>query len=191
MRVSLLVFWSSAVLLAAGCATQSAHYDYDESVDFARFRDWVWQPHPEEQPSGDPRVDNPLTRKRIESAIARNLEARGYRQSDTEKADFRVGYVVTVRRVPGSTTVGGSIGFGRYSGGSGVGISIGGPATSLDEHEEGTLFIDVRNGETGDLAWRGSTTGRLDPSATPQESEQRIGRIVDEILANFPPGKGN
>lgn len=189
MRAFQLISWLPAVLLATGCVTQPASYDYDKAVDFAKYRHWTWLPHPEKQASGDPRVDNPLTRKRIESAISRNLDARGYRQSDAEMADFRVGYLVTVRKVPSSTTVGGSIGFGRYRGGSGIGISIGGPAVPLNDYEKGTLFIDMRDSRTDDLAWRGSSTGQLDPFASPEESQQRINTIVDEILKNFPPGK--
>lgn len=191
MHAVRLIAWMPFVFLAAGCATQSASYDYDQKVDFSTFQDWAWLPHPEDQPSGDPRVDNPLTRQRIEAAIAGNLEDRGYRLVDAGSADFRVGYVVTVRRVPGSTYVGTSFGFGRYGGGSGVGVSFGGPARPLDEHEEGTLLIDIRDAKSDNLAWRGSSTGRLDPSATPGESEQRIKGFVDEILANFPPGKGS
>lgn len=190
MRALRLIFWLVVPVLAPGCATQPAAFDYDASVDFGQYRRWAWLPRPEAQPSGDPRIDNALTRKRIESAIARNLAAKGYAPSDTEAADFRVGYVVTIEKRPGSTTVGSSIGFGRYGGGSGFGISIGGPARSLGDYEEGTLFIDVRDGNSDDLTWRGSSTSRLEQSATPEEAERKIDEIVGEILKNFPPRPG-
>lgn len=191
MRILRLIIWNLALALAAGCATQPANYDYDDSVDFGNYRHWSWLPHSEGQASGDPRIDNSLTRKRIESAISSSLAAKGYEQSDPEAADFRVGYVVTIQKRPGSTTVGTSVGFGRYGGGSGFGISFGGPATTIGEYEEGTLLIDVRDRKTGDLIWRGSSTSRLDQTATPEESERKINEIVEEILANFPPERNS
>ena len=187
MPLSRFIVPALACILAAGCASRPASYDYDEAVDFRELRRWSWQPRAEEQPSGDPRIDNPLTRQRIESAVARELAAKGYDKATRDTADFDVGYLMMIDKRLGSTSVGASIGFGRYSGGSGVGVSIGGPTTPLREYEEGTLIIDVKHRESGKLLWRGSSRTRLSRTGTPEESEQLINRIVGEILANFPP----
>ena len=189
MRLAHLVAPMMAAALALGCAGQQAYYDYDQSVDFGKLRRWAWLPHADEKPSGDPRIDNPLTRQRIESAVTRTLTARGYEKSSEDTADFRVGYLVTVEKNVSSGGVSTSFGFGRYSGGSGVGVTIGGPSTPLREYDEGTLFIDIKDPKSGDLLWRGSSTSRLGQADTPEQSEKVIDRIVEEILANFPPGK--
>ena len=178
-----------AAALALGCSGPQAYYDYDQSTDFAKLKRWAWLPQAEEKASGDPRIDNSLTRQRIESAVTRTLTAKGYEKSSEETADFRVGYVVTVEKRLGSGGVSTSFGFGRYSGGSGVGVTIGGPSTPAREYEEGTLLIDIKDPKTGDLMWRGSSTSRLGQADTPEQSEKVIDRIVEEILANFPPGK--
>ncbi len=65
---------------------------YDESVDFGRYLRWAWLPQPQKQLSGNPRIDNALTRKRIESAVSRSLATKGYEQADAQLADFRVGH---------------------------------------------------------------------------------------------------
>lgn len=177
--------------LVSGCTPQQAYYDYDKSVDFGKLERWTWLPRGQEKPSGDPRIDNDLTRRRIEAAVTRNLTARGFEKIDQGAADFRVGYLVTIEKNVSSGSVGTSFGFGRYGGGSGVGITIGGPSRPLYEYDEGTLFIDMRSPESNDLLWRGSSTNVLGQTSTPEESQQLIDRIVDEILANFPPGKGS
>ena len=50
-------------------------------------------------------------------------------------------------------------------------------------------MIDMKSPDSHDLLWRGSSTNVLGQSDTPEESEQLINRLVDEILTNFPPGK--
>lgn len=179
-----------AVSLGAGCAGQQATYDYDNAVDFGKYRRWTWLPQSESKPSGDPRIDSPLMRQRIEAAVTRTLETRGYAKSEAQAADFDVGYLVMIENRVDTSGVSTSIGFGRSSGGSGVGISIGGPATRPREYEEGTLIIDVRDKDSGKLVWRGTSTRRLGRARTPEESEQIVNEIVEEILANFPPKRG-
>jgi len=176
-----------AVVLGAGCASQPAGYDYDDSVDFSQLQRWTWLVQAQENPSTDPRIDNPLLKKRIEASLSRTLEAKGYEKSDMQAADFEVGYLVTVQKKLSSSGVSTSVGFGRNSGGSGFGISIAGPGSQPREYEEGTLIIDIRDKASDRLVWRGSSTSRLGRAATPEESQEKINTIVEEILANFPP----
>lgn len=178
------------LMLATGCASQPAGYDYDESVDFSQLHRWAWLPQRQEKSSGDVHIDSPLVRKRIEAAVTRTLQAKGYQQADTQEADFDVGYLVTVDKRLSSSGVSSSVGFGRYSGGSGFGISFGGPGTQPREYEEGTLIIDFKNQNSGKLIWRGSSTRRLGQAGTPEKSEKMINEVVEEILANFPPERG-
>lgn len=191
MRLHYLIAAFLAAAIASGCTTQQAYYDYNQSVDFSKLRRWTWLPHAQESPSGDPRIDNQLTRQRIEAAINRNLAARGFKKVNQGAADFRVGYLVTIEKDVSSGSVGTTFGFGRYSGGSGVGITFGGPSTPLREYDEGTLFIDMKSPDSDDLLWRGSSTSRLGQADTPEQSEMLINRIVNEILMNFPPATGS
>lgn len=179
----------AATAIVAACATQPAHYDFDDSVNFDHYRRWSWIPQPQQQMSGDPRIDNPLTMKRIEAAVERNLAAKEFEQTDSAP-DFKVGYLVTVEKKLSSSSVGGSFGFGRYSGASGIGVSVGAPQTQIREYKEGTLILDITDATSNKLVWRGSSTSRLGESRTPEESERLINQMVEEILANFPPPTG-
>lgn len=190
MRIRRLSVPILAVLLGAGCASQPAGYDYDNSVDFSRFQRWAWLAQRQGKSSGDARIDSPLVQKRIEAAVSRTLEAKGFEETEAQTADFDVGYLVTVEKRISSSGVSTSVGFGRYSGGSGFGISVGGPGTQPREYEVGTLIIDIKDKKSGKLAWRGSSTSRLDQARTPEESEKVINQMVEEILANFPPNPG-
>jgi hypothetical protein len=186
MKLARIALSLTATAVLTSCATQRAHYDFDNSVDFAQYHHWAWLPEPKKQASGDHRIDNPLTMQRIEAAVERNLAAKGFERSESD-ADFEVGYLVTVEKQLSSSGVGGSFGFGRYSGGSGVGMSFGGPQIQIREYEEGTLILDITDAGSDKLIWRGSSTSRLGEARTPEDSERIINRMVEEILANFPP----
>jgi hypothetical protein len=186
MKLASITLSLTASALLAACATQQAQYDFDDSVDFAQYRRWAWLPQPNKQASGDPRIDNPLIMQRIESAVERNLAAKGFKQTESGE-DFEVGYLVTVEKQLSSSGVGGSFGFGRYSGGSGVGMSFGGPQIQIREYEEGTLILEITDASSDKLVWHGSSTSRLSDARTPEDSERIINQMVEEILANFPP----
>jgi hypothetical protein len=186
LRSALLIL--AAALLSA-CASQRVGYDYDETVDFGQYQRWAWSPQAQEpQSDADPLIDNPLLRQRIEAAVARTLAAKGYEQTGSESAQLTVAYAVSVEKKLSSGGVSTSFGFGTYSGGSGVGVSIGGPGTRVREQKEGTLIIDIMDRNTGDLIWRGSSTRPIGTAKTPEESERIVNEAVTEILAKFPPG---
>jgi hypothetical protein len=71
------------------------------------------------------------------------------------------------------------------------GYRVGGwggwPQTYAYDYTEGTLLIDVIDPATMTLLWRGTGTGVVDPTASPQRREQRINDAVDRILDEFPP----
>ena len=57
-------------------------------------------------------------------------------------------------------------------------------APMIDQYEEGTLIIDVLDGQNRQLMWRGADSRRLGRAA-PQQEEIR--KSVEQILAEFPP----
>jgi hypothetical protein len=52
----------------------------------------------------------------------------------------------------------------------------------------GTLVIDILNGETHELLWRGSAEGALIDTRRSDQSQEEIDDIVREVLKRFPPG---
>ncbi|HEX6315015.1 MAG TPA: DUF4136 domain-containing protein [Gemmatimonadaceae bacterium] len=52
----------------------------------------------------------------------------------------------------------------------------------------GTLVIDILDGETHELLWRGSAEGALIDTRRSDQSQEEIDEIVREVLKRFPPG---
>jgi hypothetical protein len=51
----------------------------------------------------------------------------------------------------------------------------------------GTLVVDILDGESHELLWRGSAEGALIDARRSDQSQEEIDRIVREVLKRFPP----
>lgn len=176
-----------AFLLAA-CTTPVA-VDYDERVDFSRLRTFALLPPPPPR-TDDPRLDNPLLIDRIRTVLREALRARGYREVKKDP-DFLASFQLGLRQgveSSGGLTIG--LGIGTYGSHGGIGMAYGYPVYDVASYEEGVLTIDILAPDKT-LIWRGTASQRLSESGsrTPEESKREIRRIVDAILARFPPGR--
>ena len=54
-------------------------------------------------------------------------------------------------------------------------------------HLAGTLVVDILDGETHELLWRGSAEGALIDTRRSDQSQEEIDRIVREVLKAYPP----
>jgi len=126
--------------------------------------------------------------ERIHKAIANVLQTRGYREV-TEGADIDVTYHISKKQGVESRGSGVSFGFGRYSGGSAVGVGYGFPGYDVSSYEEGILTIDMLKTADQKLIWRGSTGRRLYDGTTPESSTEQVNEVVGKILDEFPPGR--
>ena len=132
--------------------------------------------------SGHPRLDSPMVHERVHKGIDRTLAAKGFVLTD-DQPDFVVNYdLVAERRLDVRTTD--DVYYGRY------GYRVAVPETTVSEYEEGSLIIDVADARTKKVVWRGIGSGRLrNASGTqdPAELQERVFKVVDEVLADFPP----
>ena len=181
---STLVLTAALLLAVSGCVGFQVTQDYDPDTDFSGYRSWYWLPP---STSGDPRVDNDLFDTRVRRAVESTLSARGFRQTSRGEGDFAVGYHALIAGRTNVRTIndhyGYGPGWGRYGGRSGTGYT----RTIVDQYEEGTLIIDVVDEASRKLAWRGSTSARVQETSDRQERAERMQRAVDAILAEFPP----
>ncbi len=53
------------------------------------------------------------------------------------------------------------------------------------QYTEGMLILDAN---TKGLSWRGTVTGTLEPTATPEQRNARIATAVSGAFQRFPPG---
>lgn len=170
----------SAIALALGsltCATTAArvNYDQDPGFDFGGLQTWDWMEAPG-QAQGAAR--SPLVEQRIRDAIERELAAKGYNRTATDgDVDFRVAFHGgTNQKLDVRTT------YDYY----GYRWRVPVERTDIREYTEGTLIVDIVDGERNELVWRGTGVAEV-RAESPEEITQQVSAVVAEILKNFPP----
>lgn len=133
---------------------------------------YVWLPS-HGRATGDPRLDghSPFE-SYVTATIDEQLRARGL-------APVATGMPDVVLRWTASTTQ-------RIYRGAGRGVE---PCSDceLDIFEEGTLVIDILDGRTGQLVWRGGAAGAIDGAVADQERmERRLHDAIARILERLP-----
>jgi hypothetical protein len=178
----LAVLLSTALL--SGCSNISVSSDYDPEADFSTYRSFGWLPPPEDNQS---QAQSPLLHERIMAAVETQLGERGYVRTDAGSPDFLVGYHLRVENKLDVQTINRSYGYGygRYGR---WGYPVGGYSeTRVSEYAEGTFILDIVDGASNELVWRGSAQGRLRDKKTPAEREKAVNETVAAVLKKFPP----
>src|SRR5437660_8720142 len=137
----------AAVSLAAATAGFAQHVqtDFDHQANFGQYRTYSRQ---EIKPGAS------LWDSRIKNAVNAQLEAKGLAQV-ADDGDIAVVAIKTSQRQRMLQTSYDGFGGGgwRWRGFGGVGEST----TTEHDYKEGTLVIDLFDGKTKKLIWRGST----------------------------------
>lgn len=174
----------AAALLVAGCAApqRQVRSDFDRTADFSQYRTYGFLPEAGRSPTGG--EYSTLVAKRIEAAISRELEARGYRRAPDP--DLLVNFRVTVENVQKVSTVP-SAGPPAYS--YRYGVYGGWPAYSYEtwvrEYEEGTLLIDLVDAGRRQLVWEAAGTGRVTKEKL-ENIEVTINSAVAALFESYP-----
>lgn len=165
-----------------GCAGVQARSDFDPNAHFDSYRSFAWiSEEPGRLPGATETEDvDPLLARRIRETIERHLEARGFQKvDDPAAADFGVSFSVGRREkiqvYSGPTVGGGYWGYGGWYAGSSM---------SATSYTEGTLAIDVFDGESHLAVWHGWASKRIQQSA---DRAAVVDEVVGAILARFPP----
>ena len=171
----------SLLLVLPACQTPST-VDYDRALleNMQGYQSYAVVPR-EERAAGQHLSLTEIVDRRIVQAVHQNLQGRGLRR-DEGQPDCRIAFFTTTEKHTEVQDLG--LAGGYYRHGSGRGSWASYPPVSVDEYEEGTLVIDVIDGQSGQLAWRGAASRRLGHAAP---DEARIRATVAEILAEFPP----
>jgi hypothetical protein len=150
---------TTVLLLAAATATS---VEYDPQVDFSRYKTWSW--HRAATPAA-----NSLTDKRIREAIENALAARGISRVD------RDGTMLVVYHA--SKTI--EIDLAPLKSG------VASTPTGIRYVEKGSLVVDMLDGASGNVVWRGYAGGAL--RFGPSEIAEQVKTAVEKLLENFPP----
>lgn len=172
-----------AALLLSACQSTKVITDYDPSADFNRYQQYQWLT---DTSGGDERL-GPLMADRVKESLQRQLDAGLYRQAGEGKTpDFWLRYYITEVAHTSESHGRGSIGFGNISGNVGLGVSLGFPIGGTRVTKELQIIIDVLDGSSQRLAWRGVHSFAVH-DATPDVLNAAIDKTVIEIWQQFPP----
>lgn len=180
MRLLHLSLATAALVSLSGCVSPTT-VDYDRSAVTAlrSYKCFAIDSRDTRSHYQDV-VLSPIVDRRIESAITRELTAKGFTQ-DCATPDFRVTFNTVTKTKTEVNDLGvGATPFRRYPY-----MGYGGYShVDINQYEQGTFIVDIIDNSSKELVWRGAYTKRLGWSA-PSDAEVQI--IISEILTAFPP----
>lgn len=161
-------------LAASGCVTMSVSSHLERNTDFTQYRTWDWGPA-DTLPTGDPRLDsNPFFKDHFEGAVEKALVTKGLRRAAVgTQADLIVHYHANISQ---------RFQVNEPSPNCGTDCEV-----SVIEYDQGTLVIDMVDGKTTRLVWRGWAQDSVNGTIDRQDRlEQQINEAVTKMMARFP-----
>ena len=168
-------------LLLAACAPR-IYTEQDQDAKLAGYHRFAWATPPA-GPVRDPILDSQILEARVHKAVTTDLASRGYEEvAPDANPDFLVTYHTSAKQTIQSSGPSFSFGFvDAFPRGFGaVGFPVGPDVQSRDE---GTLMLDVLDGQSKRLVWRGWTTELLNQD---NYSDKSVQDAVKAIFDKFP-----
>lgn len=146
--------------------------DYNHNVNFAQFRTFSF---------ADVKGDNPFFQDRLEREVTQILQAKGLHPV-ASNGDLEITAVGAIHNRREYQTFYNNPGFGYYWwGGWGPRYTT----TREINYQVGTLVLDMYDGQSKRLVWRGTATNTLDESS--EKTIARLNAAIDKMLQHFPP----
>lgn len=177
-KIFFISLCTTALFFLISCSSISVHQDYDPEYDFSKLKTYGFIPLSTE--SG---IDQ-LSADKLDAAIKNELNSKGYTLSD--KSDFGIALMFSSKTKTNIQSYGYGYGYG-YWGRPGM---YGTGGVDVTQYDEGTLVIDIIDMTEQKLVWRGIGSGAMEQSPTVEERTENINNAVNQILAQFPPTKG-
>lgn len=177
------------LLFAIGCSSSKIEVrsGHDPDFKFSRLKTYGWLAPTK---SGDERINDKRLEDNVRDAVARELEAKGFRFKEKD-ADFQVGYHAIMRRQRSVRSVDEVYGYGSHEIWTGDYTPRMDPATHPEVYEHiyhvGTLILDIADGKGKDLIWRASARAIVEPTAPAEKGRRITFEAVRKMLARFPP----
>ena len=174
MKTLSAVLTGCLLVSLSGCATLKVETDYDQDIKFSDYKSYRWVVTKDKN---DPLLKNPLVDKRVRSAVNQVLASNGFNES-RDAPDFFVAYHITSKERVDYR----DFDYGHWS------DSYSNHTVDMRNYTESTVTLDIVDGKTYRLAWRGWATG---PSSGVSESSEKINQSIARILEQFPPALVN
>jgi hypothetical protein len=161
-------------MLIVSCAPVYVNFDYEKTTDFNTFKTYNFYP---DMQSGLSELDT----KRLLDILESQLQSRGFAIS--HHPDFLINIQSIEWQNDQRSNVG--VGLGGGGGNIGGGISIGIPVGQANINRQ--IIFDFIDDGTSQLYWQAVSESSFSPNATPERREAQFQKIVDKILAGYPP----
>ncbi|HYV84750.1 MAG TPA: DUF4136 domain-containing protein [Patescibacteria group bacterium] len=171
-----LLFGALAWVLVAtpSAFAQTVKTDFDKKTDFAKYKSFAFRKGTD--------APTPFAQQRIEGAVATQLKTRG--MTPAESADL-LAYTHTQISSEKRMDVS-SFGYGGYAGWGGWGGAYGTSSVTVSNIPVGTVVVDLVDGASNALVWRGIASDTLLTNPTPEKSEKRINKAMEKLFRGFP-----
>lgn len=180
----------ASIFILSSCVTTKVNVDYDNSVDFSKYKTYSFYGWAKESN----KILTPFDQERIEKAFGAEFAKRGFKFVP-QGGDLTVAlYIATEHKqetTATTTTTGfsGYYGYGGYWGygpawGWGPGYTSAHTTVSTQDYREGTLIIDVFDTQKKQLIWEAVATKRIDENT--RGREERINKIAALMMKDFP-----
>jgi len=173
-----LIVWMVAVMVAGCSGGMEIQTDFDATADFSRYSTWDWVPEPAEE-TGDPGVDDPIVRARIQSAVAEELAKHGYLRA-ADAPDFLVNYHTAMKDELDVVEMQDYYDRMPYN-------EFQQDVTYTYTWHKGTLILDFIDSDSSKLVWRGVARAEVNLNDPPDKKKKRIATAVERMLREFPP----
>ncbi len=163
------------VFLLASCVGIRVTTDYDHNADFAKYKTFNFSQEVNKIKLSD------INRRRLKDDISAQMEARGYKMSDTPDLLVNVFLKGTTNYTANAYTSGFGGPWGYYRWGLGASSNTW---VDVDRYTEGTMFIDVIDVQKKELIWEGIAQGMINPRTN--TTAKGLNDIVTRVFKEFP-----
>jgi hypothetical protein len=158
---------AAALLLAAGTFAQKIDMQFDQGVDFSKFKTFAIREATLN--SKNPALNGELIRKRIDADIEKYLSAKGLEFAGTGKSDLNIRY---------------TLGAARKAEVEAYPAGWWGTRLVRVPYTEGTLVINLRDPKTQSLVWR---VIAQEEKSNAQQVEAKLDDMVKKAFERYPP----
>lgn len=164
-------------LALSACSTFNVSTDYNPELNTDHWKSYRWQ-LADISPNNP--YDSDLTRQRVVSSINQELNAKGFTLTEDQTADFMVSYFFLVEP---------KIDVHRFYNHRCPWVGCERPRyeTYVNEYQYGSIIVDIRDGKSDQLQWRGIVGSRVSEGASPAERENHIQQAIEVLMKAFPP----
>jgi hypothetical protein len=166
-RMMVMMLATALLLLPMRAAAQKVTTDNDGKAPFASYKTYGWG-------TGTP-ATNPFGEQRIHDGVDERMAKAGFKKTDTNPDVIVATHAVAQEQ---KELIASGFGGGlRWGGGMGT--------ASVSTYLVGSLVVDLYDGKTKQLVWRGTATDSLDDK--PEKNAGKIVKALDKLFKAYPP----